>query len=82
MRYARRQLMEFDTQRLEVAERHFAVRPSGLLIAVLMIGAEVGSLLITCPPGRGRQALGLQPGVGGLPHLFDRQVERFGRFFL
>ena len=82
MRYARRQLMEFDTQRMEVAKRHFAVSPSGLLVAVLVVDDSFRRFLIDRHPGRGWQALGLQPGVGGLPHLFDRQVERFGRFFL
>ena len=82
MRYAGRQLTEVDTQGTQAAERLLAMSLSGLLVAVLIIGHPLGRFLIESHAGRGRQAPGRQPGIGRLPHLFDGQVERFGRFFL
>jgi len=82
LRYTRFQTTDFDASLPKFAPRLFVMGISGLLVAVLMIGDVVGGLLIECHSARGRQALGLQPGVGGFPHLFDRQVRRGGRFFL
>ena len=82
MGYARLQLTDFDTQGAQAAERLFAMSFSGLLIAALIIGHPIRRLPVVRHPGRGRQVLGLQPGVGGFAHLFYGQVQRHGRFFL
>ena len=82
MRYTRFQTAELDTSLPKFPQSIVVMGPAGLLVTVLMIGDEVGGLLITGPPGRGRQTLSPQPGVGGLAHLFDRQVARGERFFL
>ena len=82
MGYARGQVTDFDTQGTQAAERLWAMSLSGLLVAVLVVGHPFGRFLIKSPAGRGRQAPGRQVAVGRLPHLFDRQVQGVGRFFL
>ena len=82
MRYARLQLTDFDAQGTQVAERLLAVSLSGLLVAALIIGYMIGRFLIEGHSDRWRQALGLQPSIGGLANLFDRQVQCGGCFFL
>ena len=82
MRHTAVQATEFDTQLVQPPQGVPAVSLAGLSVAMLVIGNQVGRLLVDRRSTAGREALGLQPGAGGLVHLLDGQVERIGRFFL